>query len=583
MSRHYAWIVAAVAAAIFLGTVLSPPSLMDDVDSAHAQIARTMLESGDWVTARLNGVVYLDKAPLTVWMIAASYRVFGVHDWAARIPLALGAIALCLVTARFAAWAFSPLAGLLAGLSLACSIGLFLFTRILIPDASLSALVAFALWCFLRALEGERGRWPLWIGLALGAGLLLKGLIAVLLPGGAAFVYLLATRQLFRAAAWRRLAPWWIAAAALAVAAPWYVAATLANPPYLDFTLRSRPGEFRGFFWRYFINEHLLRYLNLRHPRDYDTVPRWWFWLMHLVWLFPWTPYLAGVFGQSFRGSDRASRTRLLALCWAGFVLVFFTFSTTQEYYSLPAYGAFGLLIGSAAAAGTRAARLAPRISAGVALLALAVILVILVQVWNLPTPGDIAAALKRNPEAYTLSLGHMGDLSLASFAYLRQPLLLAALAFAAGGAALFLRRGWAAIAALAGMMVLLVHAARLAMVTFEPYLGSRALGEAALRYPGHTLLVADEYYAFSSVFFYANRQGLLLYRRNNLEYGSHAPGAPAVFVPEGELAGRFRGADKYFVLVTEENLPRLRKLAGDTPLREVMRAGGKVALINRE
>ena len=96
----------AVAALIFLGTIVSPPSLMDDVDSVHAAIARTMLRSGDWVTARLDGVVYLDKSPMTYWVIAASYAIFGVHDWAARIPLALSAILLCGVTAQFGAWAF---------------------------------------------------------------------------------------------------------------------------------------------------------------------------------------------------------------------------------------------------------------------------------------------------------------------------------------------------------------------------------------------------------------------------------------------------------------------------------------------
>ena len=109
---------------------------MDDVDAVQAQIARDMLESGDWVTARLDGVAYLEKPPLKYWMIAVSYMIFGVHDWAARIPIALAAILLCWVTARFGAWAFSPKAGLVAGLALATCVGLFLFTRILIPDSS---------------------------------------------------------------------------------------------------------------------------------------------------------------------------------------------------------------------------------------------------------------------------------------------------------------------------------------------------------------------------------------------------------------------------------------------------------------
>src|SRR5579864_7192382 len=81
------------AATIYLGCIVSPPSLMDDVDAVQAQIARNMLDSGDWVTARLDGVPYLEKAPLIYWAIAVSYKLFGVHDWAARIPVVLSAIA----------------------------------------------------------------------------------------------------------------------------------------------------------------------------------------------------------------------------------------------------------------------------------------------------------------------------------------------------------------------------------------------------------------------------------------------------------------------------------------------------------
>src|SRR6266849_3925968 len=134
--RRHELIVLAVAAAVFLGCVPSPPSLMDDVDAVQAQIARNMLDSGDWVTARLNGVAYLEKSPLKYWMIAVSYMIFGVHDWAARLPLALFAVALCWLTARIGAWAFSDRAGLCAGLALATCVGMFLFTRFLIPDVT---------------------------------------------------------------------------------------------------------------------------------------------------------------------------------------------------------------------------------------------------------------------------------------------------------------------------------------------------------------------------------------------------------------------------------------------------------------
>src|SRR6476619_6490192 len=131
-SRFDELIVLLVAAVVFLGCIISPPSLMDDVDAVQAQIGRNMLDSGDWVTARLDGIAYLEKSPLKYWMIAVSFAVFGVHDWAARLPLALSAVLLCWVTARFAAWAFEARTGLYAGLAMATSIGLFLFTRILI-------------------------------------------------------------------------------------------------------------------------------------------------------------------------------------------------------------------------------------------------------------------------------------------------------------------------------------------------------------------------------------------------------------------------------------------------------------------
>src|SRR5438876_8741153 len=81
-----------IAAAIFLGCIHSPPHLMDDVDAVQAQISRNMLQSGDWVTARLNGVAYLEKSPLNYWIIATSFSLFGVHDWEGRLPLVLACV-----------------------------------------------------------------------------------------------------------------------------------------------------------------------------------------------------------------------------------------------------------------------------------------------------------------------------------------------------------------------------------------------------------------------------------------------------------------------------------------------------------
>src|SRR5689334_9439120 len=187
-SAYFGLIVIAVAAIVFLGCIISPPSLMDDVDAVQAQIARNMLDSGDWVTARLDGVPYLEKSPLKYWMIAISYMIFGVYDWAARMPMALCTVALCWLTARIGTWAFSARAGLYSGLVLATCIGLFLFTRILIPDVNLTLTITLAMWSLLRALEEDEPhprRWAYLLAASIGTGLLLKGLIAAVFPVGA--------------------------------------------------------------------------------------------------------------------------------------------------------------------------------------------------------------------------------------------------------------------------------------------------------------------------------------------------------------------------------------------------------------
>ncbi len=150
---HCYLIVLLVAAAVYAGCMISPPSLMDDVDAVQAQIARNMLTSGDYVTARLDGIPYLEKAPLIYWLIAGSFKIFGATDWAARIPMVLAALALAWLTTAFGMWAFGRRAGFYAGLCIATCFGLFLFTRILIPDVMLTASIALSMWAFLRAID----------------------------------------------------------------------------------------------------------------------------------------------------------------------------------------------------------------------------------------------------------------------------------------------------------------------------------------------------------------------------------------------------------------------------------------------
>ena len=558
---------------------------MDDVDAVQAQIARNMLTSGDWVTARLDGVAYLEKAPLVYWIITIFYKIFGVYDWAARIPIALSVMALAWLTAAFGTWAFGKRAGLYAGLCMATCIGIFLFTRILIPDVMLTFTTALAMWAFLRSLDEEEPHprfWAFVMAASLGVGLLLKSLVGVVFPVAGALIYLFLTKQLFALRTWQRLRPISGFFVILLIAAPWHILATLRNPPYFSLSLHSGPGEYHGFLWFYFINEQFLRFLNLRYPRDYNTVPRLWFWLFHFLWLFPWSVYFPAITKLSYKPVDRAGRVRLLALCWTGFLLIFFTFSTTQEYYSMPCYPALALLLGSAMATGGEWIRRGTRVLCGVAGVAAVACFAIFVAVRNLPTPGDISDALSRHPSVYTLSLGHMLDLTFDSFAYLRLPLLVAAIAFLAGALGTFRWLGQRAFLTTALMMVLFFHAARLALVVFDPYLTSRPLAEAILQSPPWKLIVDHPYYPFSSLIFYTNSDVLILNGRyNNLEYGSYAPGAPNVFIDDARFKSLWLDSQGYYLVAYPKELSRFENLVGRDHLNLLASSGGKLVFAN--
>lgn len=248
----------------------------------------------------------------------------------------------------------------------------------------------------------------------------------------------------------------------------------------------------------------------------------------------------------------------------------------------MPIYPALALLIGCAMDREEKWAGGGTRMLSAVAVVAALIIALVLFMVRHVPTPGDISTALSQHPEAYTLSLGHMGDLTIQSMAYLRAPLVLAGVAFLIGAAGTWLLRGGRRYLALAAMMVLFLQASRMALVTFDPYLSSRPLAEALLRQPVGSLIVDESYYPFSSVMFYANRGTLLLNGRfNNLEYGSYAPGAPQVFIDDSQFRSVWSGTMRWYLLTDSRQEARLATLVGANNLHLVAESGGKLLLTN--
>lgn len=249
----------------------------------------------------------------------------------------------------------------------------------------------------------------------------------------------------------------------------------------------------------------------------------------------------------------------------------------------MPCYPAFALLIGSAMASENSWVSRGTRALSVISAAAAATVIGIYWQVRHLPAPGDIASALSRNPGAYRLSMGHMLDLTLASFAYLRMPLLLAGAAFLLGAIWTIRSNTFRASVAIAGMMILFFQAARLALVVFDPYLSSRPLANALLAAPAGELILNGQYYTFSSVVFYTDRNVLMLNGKfQNLEYGAYAPHSPSVFIDDRQLPKLWSSPKRYYLLTQATGVGRLAAIVGAANLFVVASSGGKLLLTNQ-
>ena len=248
--------------------------------------------------------------------------------------------------------------------------------------------------------------------------------------------------------------------------------------------MHAGPGQYHGFFWFYFFNEQMLRFLNPRYPRDYNTVPR------ALVLALPSAVAvsLERVFAcarSSFTSGGPAGRARLLACAGSG--------SCCFSSPSLPPRNIIRCPFTPRWRCCWRARWRVKLDSPGAqesfqSLLPVPLLRSLrFVSVRGLPTPGDISSALTQNADAYTLSLGHMHDLTLKSFAYLRLPLVIAGIAFVIGAVGAWRLRGEHALLAMAVMMVIFFQAARLALVTFDPYLSSVPSRRPSSARPGTT------------------------------------------------------------------------------------------------
>jgi 4-amino-4-deoxy-L-arabinose transferase-like glycosyltransferase len=469
---------------------LFTPGLLDDVDSIYIEIAREMMQRHDYVTPYINGIRFFDKPPLLYWMAAGSMHLFGTHDWAARLPLALAVLALLLATYALGIRLFaaiSPIAspdraGFYAALALATSIGPYLYTRFYIPDILLALWMILAVHLFLIALdripEAAQNRVPhfrdglivakvghresdplssssdkssplrpcLAFAAVMALNVLTKGLIGLVFPIGFVLLYLAIKKQLHLLIKLHLLAS---TAVFLALAGPWHILAALRNPSITMPPGLGLPAK-AGWAWFYLYNEHIARFLSKRIPHDYGLTPVWLFWLYLALWIMPWAVFLPTAVSDQIRtlrnralATAREHEASLALLLWALLVLGFFTLSNRQEYYSLPALPALALMIGAIL---TRAECTSSGVPNPVtnrsiltwhlyALVPLTTIAAILCAYFTLtaphPAPGtDIVSllAMAGSTEAYNLSLSHITDLTGAAMGFFRGPLAATAL-----------------------------------------------------------------------------------------------------------------------------------------------------------
>jgi 4-amino-4-deoxy-L-arabinose transferase-like glycosyltransferase len=719
---------------IFFAALFTPP-LLDDADATHASAARHMALTGDLVTLRVDGIRYLEKAPLPYWLAALSFRLFGFNTFAAHLPQAIGVLLLTLLGYRWAERAFGARAAFYTGLAILTSAGIFLFTRYFIPEVLLSLFLCTALYSLLRSLAedqppstatqnkrvilsaaknprisseapliypetttpatpskpgapfmqshrmnghsrgsanrslspngkpvistgggalaaaGEKSAsclspathaYLMWAVLALAV--LTKGLVALVFFFGAAIVYLTLTGDYKE---WRKLKPLTGFLLFLAIAAPWHILAGLRNTGGMN-------GH--GFFWFYFVNEHFLRFLGRRYPMDYNKLPSYLFWTLHLVWLFPWALFCGVFVGQaavSFSRFNQANpianrisywqpfavvaigiflrdtahipylftvfiallvflvyelrqrqlnspygtplllsstftqRTTLLLSLFASLVLVFFSLSTNQEYYTFPAYLPLLILI---AAALTRAENTysedpASRRWITVAhaiftILGVTIALALAYGLWTsrhipfVPDMGDLLA--HRGVGNYTLSMSALFDLTGPSFAALRLPATLAALAFALGPAAAWLlrsqRRHLAATTTIALTSAVFLIAAHIAFARFAPMLSSKSFAETieqleathSISSQNKVLIYGDQAYGSSIPFYLGRDVSLVEGRTTSMLFGSTFPDAPPIFLTPQDLLNIWGKGERKILFVPIEKHDEVDRLLGN-------------------
>jgi 4-amino-4-deoxy-L-arabinose transferase-like glycosyltransferase len=327
------WLLLLLIAVVIWCANLDYRKLSLSDEGRYSEIPRYMAQSGDWVTPRLNGIKYFEKPPLQYWATAAAYRVFGEHNWTARVWPALTGLLGILLMYWVGARLFGSTTGVYTAMVLGSSVLYTALAHILTLDMGLAFFLTLALAGLLLALDpradaATNRRWMLVAAAGCALAVLSKGLIGIVLPGAVVTLYVLVKRDF---GLLRRLHLASCGALFLAITAPWFVAVSVANPE---------------FAWFFFVHEHFQRYTSTIHQR-YQP---WYFFIPILAaGILPWLFTLVDALIHACKriNKDKHFDPLFFTLLWAGFIFAFFSASGSKlPSYILPIFPALALIIG---------------------------------------------------------------------------------------------------------------------------------------------------------------------------------------------------------------------------------------------